>query len=155
MVIRFIIFLALWCALDGVKPAGLVIGAIAAGLATWASVRLLPPSSGRIRVGALLSLGAHFLWSSLVAALEVARLAFRPRLALRPGFVTCRCGIPAGPRRDLFLGMVSLMPGSAPVGEEGDDQVVMHCLDVNQPVAEQMADNEARLQRALGGDRNA
>jgi multicomponent Na+:H+ antiporter subunit E len=133
---------------DGVKPAGLGIGLIAAALATWTSRLLIPAWPWRVRIIPLLSLAAHFVWSSIVAAVEVARMAFRPRLALQPGFVTCPCGIPAGPARDFFLSMVSLMPGSAPVGEEGANGIVMHCLDVTQPVAAQMADNEKRFRQA-------
>lgn len=100
----------------------------------------------------LLSLGWHFLWSSIVAGVDVAVRAFHPRLPLRTGFVTCECGIPAGSRRDLFLGMSSLMPGSLPVAEDKDGRIVLHCLDTEQPLARQMVDHEARLVRALGGN---
>jgi multicomponent Na+:H+ antiporter subunit E len=155
MFIRFVIFLGIWCAFDGIKPAGLVVGLVAAGLATWTSLRLLPSSPLRVRIFPFLSLGAHFIRSSIVAGVEVAVQAFRPRLALRPGYVTCDCKIPASTRRDLFLSMVSLMPGSLPVASESDGRVVMHCLDTKQPVAAQMADNEARLVRALGDGSHA
>jgi len=154
MFIRFVIFLLLWCVLDGVKPAGLAVGVVAAALATWTSLRLWPRSPLRVRFFPLLSLGRHFIWSSVVAGVEVARCAFRPRLGLRPGLVTCDCGIAPGPTRNLFLSMVSLMPGSVPVADV-DGRIVMHCLDVDQPVAAQMADNEARLVRALGAGHHA
>ena len=148
---RFSAFLILWLVLDGVKPAGLFIGLPAAALAAWISVRLLPPSRSRPRLMALLSLGWHFLWSSVVAGVDVAIRAFHPRLPLRTGFVTCECRIPPGSRRDLFLSMGSLMPGTLPVAEE-DGRIVLHCLDTEQPVAKQTADHEARLVRALGGN---
>ena len=152
MLVRFGIFVALWLVLDGVKPAGLLIGLPAAALAAWISVLLLPPSRSRPRLMALLSLGWHFLWSSVVAGVDVAIRAFHPRLPLRTGFVTCECGIPTGSRRDLFLGMGSLMPGTLPVAEDEGGRIVLHCLDTEQPVAGQMADHEARLVRALGGN---
>lgn len=155
MLIRFVIFLAIWCVFDGIKPAGLAMGLVAAGLATWTSLRLQPRSPLRVRIFPLLSLGVHFIRSSIVAGIEVAVQAFRPRLRLRPGYVTWDCKIPASTRRDLFLSMVSLMPGSVPVAVESDGQVVMHCLDTEQPVAAQMADNEARLVRAIRDDRDA
>jgi multicomponent Na+:H+ antiporter subunit E len=149
--IRFSAFLILWLVLDGVKPAGLFIGLPAAALAAGMSVRLLPPSRSRPRLMALLSLGWHFLWSSVVAGADVAIRAFHPRLPLRTGFVTCECRIPPGSRRDLFLSMGSLMPGTLPVAEE-HGRIVLHCLDTEQPVAKQTADHEARLVRALGGN---
>lgn len=150
--VRFSAFLILWLVLDGLKATGLLIGLPAAALVAWISLQLLPPSRGRPRFVALLSLGGHFLWSSVVAGVDVAIRAFHPRLPLHTGFVTCDCGIPAGSRRDLFLGMASLMPGSLPLGEDRDGRILLHCLDTEQPVARQMADHEARLVEALGGN---
>jgi hypothetical protein len=48
--------------------------------------------------------------------------------------------------------MSSLMPGSLPVAEDEDGRIVLHCLDTEQTLAEQMTDHEARLVRALGGN---
>lgn len=138
--------------LDGVKPAGLLIGLPAAALAAWVSIRLFPPSRTRPRLMGLLSLGWHFLRNSIVAGVDVAMRAFHPRLPLRTGFLTYECRIPAGSRRDLFLSMGSLMPGSLPVAEDEDGRIVLHCLDTEQPLAGQMADHEARLVSALGGN---
>ena len=151
MVTRFVIFLGIWCIFDGLKPISLVAGAITAGLVTWSSLRLFPASTTRIRIFPFLALALHFMRSSIVAALEVAKYAFRREPGLRPGFVTYDCGIPAGTKRDLYLSMVSLMPGSLPVEVDKNGRIIMHCLDVNQPVAEQMADSEARLIRTWGG----
>jgi len=151
VLIRFTIFLALWLLLDEGKLAGLVIGLPAAALTTWISLRLLSPSRVRLRPMAVLSLSWHFVWSSVVAGVDVAWRAFHPQLPLRTGFVTCECKIPAGTRRDFFLSMSSLMPGSLPVEEGVDGRIVLHCLDTTQPLIAQMADNEARLARALGG----
>jgi multicomponent Na+:H+ antiporter subunit E len=155
VIVRFVIFLGVWCVVDEIKPVGLAIGLVAAGLATWVSLWLLPPSTKRLRIFPLLSLGLHFMRSSILAAVEVALYAFRRRLALRPGYITYQCGIPAGTKRDLYLSMVSLMPGSVPVDSNENGQVVMHCLDTKQPVVEQMADNEARLTRVWGNSGDA
>lgn len=150
MTVRFLLFLALWLVLDEAKPAGLVIGLPAAVLATWLSLRLRPASRLRPRPWALISLGWHLIRGSVVAGVDVALRVFHPRLPLQAGFVTCACRIPAGARRDFFLALSSLMPGSLPVDDDGDGRVVLHCLDLSQPQAAQMAENEARLRRALG-----
>ena len=147
MAIRFIIFLGIWCIFDGVKPIGLVVGLITAGLVTWSSLKLFPASATGLRVLPFLALALHFMGSSIVAALEVAKYAFRRQPRLHPGFVTYDCGIPAGTKRDLYLSMVSLMPGSLPVDVDENGRVIIHCLDINQPIAKQMADDEARLIR--------
>lgn len=155
VILRLLIFLTLWLVLDGGKLPGLVIGLPAAVLAAWLSLRLLPLSRVKLSFTALASLAWHFVWSSVVAGVDVALRAFHPGLPLRTGFVTCECRIPAGTRRDFFLAMSSLMPGSLPVEEHADGRIVLHCLDTRQSQAAQLADNEARLQRALGGGGDA
>jgi len=147
--IRLAVFLGIWVVLDGTDPAGLLVGLAAAAAATWTSLRLLPPFPGRLRTFPLASLGLHFIWGSIVAGVDVAWRAFHPRLPLRPGFVTYACRIPAGTLRDLFLAMTSLMPGSLPTDVDERGVLLMHCLDTEQPLADQMANNEARLLRAL------
>ena len=128
------------------QPA-LAVGVVVAGLVTWSSLHVFPASATRIRIFPLLALAVHFMRSSIVAAIEVAKYAFRRDVGLRSGFVTYDCGIPAGTKRDLYLSMVSLMPGSLPVAVDDKGRVIMHCLDTNQPVAQQMAADEARLTR--------
>ena len=140
---------ALWIVLmPSAKPADLLVGALAAAGATWVSLRLLPPASGRVRFAALLALLPRFLWQSLLAGIDVARRAFAPRMRLAPGFVTYRTGFPRGQARNNFATITSLMPGSVPVGD-GPDTIEFHCLDATQPVVEQMAEEERLLAKAL------
>ena len=48
----------------------------------------------------------------------------------------------------------SLLPGSIPV-DETEEGLVYHCLDIELPIVEQMADEERRLTGALtSGDRH-
>ncbi len=149
VLIRFAVFLGIWVVLAGPDPGGLLFGLTTAAAAAWTSLRLLPPSPRRFRMLPLALLGRHFIWGSIVAGVDVARRAFHPRLPLRPGFVTYTCRVPAGTTRDLFLAMTSLMPGSLPTDVDERGVLLMHCLDTDQPLADQMADTEARLLRAL------
>jgi multicomponent Na+:H+ antiporter subunit E len=149
--LRFAGYLGFWFVLDGVTIAGLLIGLGAAALATWTSLRLFPPSRNRWNVLRLLSLAGYFLWSSVISGVDAAVRALHPRMPLRTGFVSYKSKLPTGPTRDLFLGMSSLMPGSLPVEESEDGQIVVHCLDTEQPVAHQMTDLEGRLVDALAG----
>ncbi len=131
--------------------ADLVVGLLAAAAATWVSLRLLPPGPGRVRYGALVRLTWRFLWQSVVAGIDVARLAFAPRLALRPGYLNYPVRIPPGPGRALFGALTSLVPGTLPVGAGPGDTLVYHCLDLSRPVAEGLAADEALLIEAQGG----
>ena len=129
----------------------LAVGLLAAAAATWVSLRLLPPGPGRVRYGALVRLAWRFLWQSVVAGIGVARLAFAPRLALRPGCLNYPVQIPPGPGRATFGALTSLVPGTLPVGAGPGDTLVYHCLDLSQPVAQGLAADEALLIEAQGG----
>ena len=49
--VRALLYFALWIVVDqSAKPANLVVGLLASAAATWASVRLLPPASDRVRL---------------------------------------------------------------------------------------------------------
>ena len=142
-------FFVLWFVLmPSTKPADLVTGAIAAVAATWVSLRLLPPATGCLRFGALLALLPHFLWQSVLAGMDVARRALDPRLPLNPGFVTCPLDFPPGVARNTFATITSLLPGTVPCGDHSDG-LVYHCLDVGQPVVEQLWAEQRHFARAL------
>lgn len=142
------VFLAgAWVALLG----DLLVGLLATLVATWVSLRLLPPSRGRLHIRAFLRLVGHFLWQSMVAGVDVARRAFDPRLPLKPGFLTYPVGIPAGTGQAAFGAITSLMPGTLPVGNDPDGGLVYHCLDLDQPVAASLARDEALMVRTRGG----
>jgi multicomponent Na+:H+ antiporter subunit E len=146
---RALCFLALWLILmPSVKPADLACGVIATLVATSMSLRLLPPAAGRMRLGALLVFAPHFLAQSFLAGIDVARRALHPRLPLQPGIVVYRVGFAPGVARNGFAIITSLLPGSIPI-DETEDGLVYHCLDVTQPIVEQMADEERRLAGAL------
>lgn len=146
---RAAIYLALWFVLlPSVKPGDVVMGLAAAAAATWISLRLLPPKGGRVRLGALLAQGPHFIWESVRAGVDVARRALAPRMPLEPGFVTSPTRLPPGVARNTFSTVASLMPGTLPAGDDGESLVV-HALDVSQPVAEQLGAEERRFGPAL------
>lgn len=139
---RALMYFGVWIVVDqNAKPSHLVVGVAASVFAAWISLRLLPPARGRVRLGALLLLLPRFLWQSLVAGIDVARRALAPRLDLHPGFVRYHTQLPPGSARSAFEMIASLMPGSV-ASDEGPDLIEFHCLDVAQPVQEQLAAEE-------------
>jgi multicomponent Na+:H+ antiporter subunit E len=149
LAVRALLYFALWVIVDqSAKPANLLVGVIASAAAAWASVKLLPPASGRVRLGRLLLLLPRFLWQSLVAGIDVARRAFALRPQLQPGFVDYPVGLPRGAARNAFELVASLMPGSVP-SDETRDTIEFHCLDTRQPVVEQLAAEERAYAAAL------
>jgi multicomponent Na+:H+ antiporter subunit E len=145
-------FLGFWVVLIGTAPADVAAGVVPAALATWASVWLLPPGAWRVRPLALLAFAPRFIWESLVAGGDVARRALDPRLPIRPGFLRYPMRLPRGPARNAFTAISSLLPGTVPAGDDGES-VLYHCLDMEQPVMQQLAADEAALAPALDGAR--
>lgn len=144
-------FLCLWLVLAGADPADIPPAIVAVTAATWTSLRLLEPGTSRRSLGAIFQLAVLFLYHSIVAGADVARRALDPRLPLRPGFVGYPTSLPRGMRRNVFTTLTSLLPGTVPAGDE-DGQLIYHCLDVEQPVAAELAAEEAALVRALYND---
>ena len=147
---RAVGFFVFWIMLSGGEPADLATGAMAALAATWASFRLLPPGMSRVRPAALGMFALRFLRQSVVAGTDVAWRALDPKLPLRPGFVLYPVGLPPGVARNLFATLMSLLAGTVPTGSDERGGILIHCLDVEQPVVAQLAAEEALFVRAIG-----
>jgi multicomponent Na+:H+ antiporter subunit E len=151
---RAVAFLALWLILvGGPDPSDRPAGVIALAAATWVSLRLLPPGAARLAPIALARLVSRFLRQSIVAGADVAWRALDPRLPLRPGFVTHSAFLPPGPALNAFCALTSLAPGTLPAGPDDSGAIVVHCLDVGQPVASHLVADEKLFIRALGQER--
>jgi multicomponent Na+:H+ antiporter subunit E len=144
-------FLALWLVLAGLNLSDLPAAVVAVIAATWVSLRLLPPGDRVISLPDLAALALRFPRQSLEAGIDVARRAFSPALPLNVGTIGYTPRLPPGPARDAFLAYASLMPGTVPVSADGGPAILVHCLDVRPAVVQQMADDEARFIRMLGG----
>ncbi|WAC29304.1 Na+/H+ antiporter subunit E [Ancylobacter sp. SL191] len=147
---RALAFFALWLVLHGGGLAGLAVGALTALAAAWLSLVLLRPSGRPIAIGALVRLVLRFPGQSLLAGLEVARRAFASSLLLRPGLVPCPTRLPASTGRDAFHAYLSLQPGTLPVVMRDKATLLVHALDLDQPVAAAIAAGEADFARILG-----
>lgn len=149
---RTVLFFTLWLMMAGYQPADLPIGLGAAALATWTSLRLLPPSTLRLRLWWLTSFGLHFFGQSVSAGVEVAWLALRPSMSLRPGFVTWRPRLESASARNAFCAVSSLLPGTLPAGSDGGSTLLIHCLDIDRPIADSLTAEEALFGRMIGHD---
>jgi multicomponent Na+:H+ antiporter subunit E len=147
---RAVTFLVLWLVLvGGVDPADRPAGILAIAAATWASLRLLPAAPRRLSPTALARLALRFFRQSIVAGVDVAWRALDPRLPLRPGFVTYAAHLPP-PALHALCSLMSLSPGTLPAGRNESGAIVVHCLDVGQQIAANLAADERLLTLALG-----
>jgi multicomponent Na+:H+ antiporter subunit E len=143
VVLRAAGFFAIWIMLAAGGSPDLPAGLAAGAIATWASLRLSAPGAGRLRPAAAGRLVVHLLRQSVVSGTDVAWRALEPRLSLRPGFVTFAGRLAPGSARNVFTALMSLLPGTVPAGPGAGGGIVIHCLDVEQPVAVQLAAEEA------------
>ena len=147
---RGAIYLGFWLLLAGTDLADLPTGLAAAVAATWTSLRLLPPSSGRFRYAALARLALRFGQESIMGGVNVARLALNPRLPLRTGFVVYPVCLPAGMARNTFGAMTSSMPGTLTAGTDDNGALIYHCLNVDESVTAQLTIDEGLLLQGIG-----
>jgi multicomponent Na+:H+ antiporter subunit E len=144
-------FFCFWLLLTDADAGDLAAGLVAAVAATWASLRLMPAQQWNLRPIKLTGFFLHFLRQSIAAGIDVAQRALDPRLRLQPGFVVYQARLPPGTKRDAFCAIMSLLPGTLPCGPAEGNGLSIHCLDVTQPVVEQLAAEEALCMQALGG----
>ncbi|MGH6836294.1 MAG: Na+/H+ antiporter subunit E [Methylocella sp.] len=149
---RVAIFLSFWFMISGRNLADLPVGLAAVTAATWTSLRLLPAGGSRPRLAAFAALALRFLRQSVVSGTEVAWRALNPRLRLRPGLVAYPLRLPPGGGRSAFCALSSLLPGTLPTGTDENGALLIHCLDVDQPIAANLAAEERLFIRTLGDD---
>ena len=149
LLLRSAAYFLFWVVLAGTAAKDLAAGLVTAVIAAWLSLRLIPAGEMTLRPGRALSLFARCLWQSVVAGVTVARIALTPRMPLRPGMVAYRTALPPGNRRFLFMTYASLLPGTLPTRTDETDLIEVHALDCGQPVAELLAEEEARLSAVL------
>ncbi len=150
--LRSALYLVFWLMISGWASRDLPIGLFAVAAATWTSLRLLPAGRSRLRTKPFAALVRTFAHQSIVSGVDVARQALRPQLQLRPGFVSYRCHLPPGTARSSFCALSSLLPGTLLTGTDANDMLVVHCLDVEQPIAANLATEEVRFTGVLTHD---
>jgi multicomponent Na+:H+ antiporter subunit E len=150
ILLRFLMFVGLWLVISlgnlALAPAGIVVAA----MATWVSLRLLPPAKVRVSPTHLWPFVARFFWQTVIAGWDVAWRALHPDLPLRTGFVTFPSSLPCGHARNTFLTIASLLPGTLPVRTDENGAVLVHCLDISQPVVADLSSNEDLFRCMLG-----
>jgi multicomponent Na+:H+ antiporter subunit E len=150
--VRTLAFLLLWLAVAGRKPSDLPVGVAVAVASSWVSVILAPPSGGRLNLRAGLAFLLDFLRLSLWSGLDVARRALGATPDLSPGMIEARLRLAPGFARNAFCTFACLLPGTLLTGFEPDDdqKAYVHGLDVGQPIAAELAAEEASFMRMIG-----
>lgn len=152
LLLRTIGFLGLWLVLIGTAPLDIAMGSAASVAAVWTST-LLWPADARLSVSGLLRFLPRYLLQSVVAGLDIARRAFAPVPPLKPGYASCRPALPGGIAHGALCAVMSTQPGKLPVATAADGTVHLHCLDMDQPLARELAEDEAAFLSLLPRER--
>lgn len=151
----FLVFWLLLAAPDPAAPindnlADLLVGLLAGAAAAWTSLRLLPPTPGRLRYSALFRLAARFVGNSVVSGFALLPRVFAPRLSIQPGYLSYPTRLTPGPARAAFGAITSAVPGTLTVGMDRDGALIYHCIDLRQPVAAELAVDEGLMIEIIG-----
>jgi multicomponent Na+:H+ antiporter subunit E len=149
MIGRGISFALLWWILAEGRHDGWLLGAPAVIVATWTSLRLLPPGEHPIRIAGLLGFLRFFLWHSILGGIQVAALALRGRAALQPGLIEVAVMLPPGRPSVLLVNVLGLMPGTVCV-EMRNAALRLHVLDERLPVVTELRALESAIARLFG-----
>jgi multicomponent Na+:H+ antiporter subunit E len=149
-VFRATAFLLVWWVLAEGRADSWGVGIVSVLLALAASLYLLPPGNGRLHPVAVLKFAGFFLYESVRGGILVAARAFRPRLDLAPAFLDVPVSLPEGAARVLLVNTLNLLPGTVSVTLAGN-HLCLHVLDKRLPVAEEVAQAEARIAALFRG----
>jgi multicomponent Na+:H+ antiporter subunit E len=153
--VRALLLAGGWWALTEGDAAGFLFGVPLVVAATVASLALRPvPSggSGSWRPVALLRLARVFLAGSLRGGWDVARRALSPGLPLAPALVDHAMRLPPGPAQNLFMSMLSLMPGTLSADVHGPHVAVHVLVDGGAAMRRDIDALEVHVADALGTD---
>ncbi len=126
LISRLLLFLVIWWALADGAASLWVIGVPAVLCALIASLVLLP--SVRFVWWRLVAFIPFFLWQSLKGGVEVAWLAFQPRMFLSPKLIEYPLQLPAGLAQVAMINITSLLPGTLSAAIDGN-VLTVHILD--------------------------
>lgn len=146
---RGLLFALFWWVLAEGRLEGWGLGLVAIVAALAASLALSPPRRcGFSSIGLLGFLG-FFLLRSAQGGAQVAVLALRPGLALRPTLLELPLSLPPGAPRTLMINAIGLMPGTVAV-RITDDRLQVHALDERMPIAAEARALERCIARLFG-----
>lgn len=137
-----------WILAEGHPSIGYGIAVVAAARLAIAVVS--PRDAPRWCLRGLPRFVAVFVSGSVRGGLDVARRALAPRMPIAPRILTYTVRLPEGAARNLFLGVLTLMPGSLGVDAAGASVGVHVLADHHRVLASELATLErciARLAR--------
>ena len=144
LISRIAILAFLWWVLAKGAYDSWQIGIPAVLSAVYVDYCLFKPQTNRWSLGGLIIFFLIFLKLSVTSGIDVVRRIYHPRLPLNPAMVEYPLRLTSEVARNLFVGTVSLLPGTLSA-ELGNDSLVVHVLDVSRPFRQELKLIEDRV----------
>jgi multicomponent Na+:H+ antiporter subunit E len=148
-ILRAALFVAVWWVLTDGRVEAWGVGAVSVTLALLLSLKLMPPSGAGFSLIGLAGFLVFFLLRSVKGGVQVARIALRPRLDLRPDVLEIPVRLPAGAAQVMLAGTLGLLPGTLAVAIDAN-LLQLHVLDRRLPAEAEVRAIEKRIARLLG-----
>lgn len=139
-----------WWALTQGDRKGIAFGVPVVAAATLASMETSAPSRVRLRAGALALLAVTFLSGSVRGGLDVALRALSRPLRVLPVVFEYTTFLEPGAAREVFTGLMTLMPGTLVVDMRGRKLLIHALVDRGDALRAATADLELRVARMFG-----
>ena len=149
VVLRAAVLAAGWWILTEGEPIAPLSGALVVLAALIASIALPSPSPPAWHPLGLLRLAWIFVVGSVHGGFDVARRAVAPRLPIAPCVMEYTLRLPEGAARNLLLGVLTLMPGTLAIADDGQ-RLELHVIAARGGLADELAALEASVARATG-----
>ncbi|MEX1348009.1 MAG: Na+/H+ antiporter subunit E [Desulfobacterales bacterium] len=144
LISRIAILAFLWWVLAKGAYDSWQIGIPAVLSAVYVDYRLFKPQTNRWSLGGLIIFFLLFLKLSVTSGIDVVRRIYHPRLPLNPAMVEYPLRLTSEVARNLFVGTVSLLPGTLSA-ELGTHSLVVHVLDIDRPFRQELKLIEDRV----------
>lgn len=149
--LRALFYGAVWWVLTEGNPEGWMMGAVCTALAAVLSLRLYPPTGRRLRLAGALRFALFFAVNSVRGGVQVAVLALRPGLDLRPAILDIPLRLQDESDQLLLAGVLNLMPGTLAAGLD-QGRLQLHILDRRAHVEDEVCKAEASVAGLFGAD---
>jgi multicomponent Na+:H+ antiporter subunit E len=149
VVLRALLLAAGWWILTEGEPGGLVFGALVVLVALIVGLALPSPPPPRWRPIGVLRFASVFAVRSVRGGIDIARRALAPRVRIAPCVTDYTLRLPEGAARNVFLGTLSLMPGTLAIACVGD-RLEVHVIAARAELDDELAALEASIAEAAG-----
>ncbi len=133
-----IVLAGLWALLTEARRDSWIVGGPVVLAASLVAAQLAARDGWRWSVIGLLRFGPQFIRSSIAGGVDVAWRSMHPRLPIDPQMIAYPLRLPAGTARTFFMNVVNLLPGTVSA-DIGKDVLIVHVMDVNQPMQRELA----------------